>query len=221
LEGEYEIAMTSFQVFNTLYNITSVNNLFYYSTNGGVGWKTLTFNPGAYEINDINTEVQRQMVINGDYTVGGTGNTFSITIAPNLNLGKTQITLSNNYQVDFTKPNNFSTLLGFTSRVLSAGYNLSDNISQIRNYNSIYINTNLTNGILVNNRFRNVIYSTSAYLVPPGYNILLIPNPPRYYPLIVDRIADYRVFITDENGNQLNFNGETIEVQFHLRQTYQ
>ena len=211
--------MTSFQVFNTLFNINTSNNLFYYSTNGGTIWKTLTLNPGAYEIDDINTEIQRQMVINGDYTIGASGNTFSITIAPNLNLGKTQITLLNNYQVDFTKPNNFSTLLGYTSRVLSAAYNLSDNISQIRSNNSIYINTNLTNGILINNRFRNVIYSTSAFLVPPGYNILMIPNPPRYYPLIVNRIADYRVFITDENGNPLNFNGETIEVQFHIRRT--
>ena len=43
------------------------NNTFKYSTDNGKTWKTIRFAIGSYELNQINTEIQRQMIENIDY----------------------------------------------------------------------------------------------------------------------------------------------------------
>ena len=46
---EYEIAMVSFNSFNSIYNISAAlkNNMFYYSNNNGTSWKTLFLQVGG------------------------------------------------------------------------------------------------------------------------------------------------------------------------------
>src|SRR6266853_546834 len=118
---DYKIALRRFDCYNSIYNVTASNNLFYYF-NGTVN-KTITIVPGAYDVGSINTEIQRQMKLLGDVTTVGNQDTFSINLFPNLNTLKSIITLSNNYTVDFTKLNSLRLLLGFDSLVLNAAYN--------------------------------------------------------------------------------------------------
>src|SRR5271154_4543736 len=106
---DYEIALRRFESYNSIYNVTSVNNQFKYF-NGTVN-RTITLSPGAYEINAINSEIQRQMVLFGDYTSVATGNTFSINITGNVSTLKTVITLANGYTVDFTIANSLINIL--------------------------------------------------------------------------------------------------------------
>src|SRR3981189_2759043 len=84
---DYEIALRRFESYNSIYNITTSINQFKYF-NGTVN-RTITIPPGAYEIAAINNEIQRQMVLLGDYTLGATGNTFSINISGNVSTLKT------------------------------------------------------------------------------------------------------------------------------------
>ena len=88
------------------------NNQFKY-LNGTVN-RTITIPPGAYE-GAINTEIQRQIVILGDYTQNATGNTFSINISGNVSTLKSVITLVNGYTIDFTIANSLINILGFNS----------------------------------------------------------------------------------------------------------
>ena len=40
-----------------------------------------TISPGGWDIASLNTKIQRQLQINGDYTSSATGNTFLINIS--------------------------------------------------------------------------------------------------------------------------------------------
>ena len=74
----------------------------------------------------INNEIQRRMIINGDYNVED--GLFYTDIQPNISKLTSIVNITHSsYRVDFTKPNTISTLLGFKSSVLNHGYNKSEN----------------------------------------------------------------------------------------------
>jgi len=66
-EVKYEAALLSIETYNSFPNITHNNNRFNYSVDNGQTWKTITLNTGSYELGHINNEIQRLMIINGDY----------------------------------------------------------------------------------------------------------------------------------------------------------
>jgi hypothetical protein len=87
---KYEAALLSIDTYNSFPNISSddknpltvENNIFKYSTDDGSTWKIITFDTGSYQLADINNEIQRQMVINGDYD--NTNKSYYITITANI-----------------------------------------------------------------------------------------------------------------------------------------
>ena len=207
---DYEVALIRFEAFNTLFNITDVNNLFYY--NNGKEDRIITFSPGAYEVKDINSELQRQIIILGD------SNT-AINISGSTSLVKGIITITGSYTVDFTKPSTFRALLGFEPVILKAGYNISTNIIKIAPINTIYISANICEGSYNNSNQNQAIYSLGAYSVPVGYKIVKEPAPPIYLPVSksTKSLDKCTVKITDENTNLINFNSENITVVLHIR----
>jgi hypothetical protein len=64
---KYEVAFISLMTFNSIPNITEVNNKFKYSTDNGSTWKIITLSKGAYELKEINAAIQREMQVNGDF----------------------------------------------------------------------------------------------------------------------------------------------------------
>ena len=62
---EYEAALLSIDIYNSIPNIIEgKNNLFKYFN--GQDWKVISLKTGAYELDAINNEIKRQMIINGD-----------------------------------------------------------------------------------------------------------------------------------------------------------
>src|SRR5579862_3391139 len=78
---DYEIALIRFEEYNSLYNVTSINNKFRYYN--GTEWKTITLSPGAYEIAAINEEIQRQMTVNKDVKIANDEITYYFKLCPN------------------------------------------------------------------------------------------------------------------------------------------
>ena len=58
---KYEAAFLSLHTYNSILNITETNNKFKYSRDKGVSWKTITFERGAYELEEINLRIRREM----------------------------------------------------------------------------------------------------------------------------------------------------------------
>ena len=58
-DGEYELGLTTFETYNTVPNVTSANNKFYY----GEKDEEITIPEGSYEIKDIAVYLKRAMLL--------------------------------------------------------------------------------------------------------------------------------------------------------------
>src|SRR5688572_8062904 len=105
---DYEAASLSLGTYNSIPNITDKNNKFVYSVDNGGTWKTITLEKDAYSLPQINSEIQRQMIINGDYHDDG----LYINISHSRLSAIVEITHPNR-QINFGFENSIGALLGF------------------------------------------------------------------------------------------------------------
>jgi len=218
---KYEAALLSIDLYNTIPNITKENNIFKYSTDNGNTWKIITLNKGSYELQALNDEIQRQMVINGDYD--SVNNEFYITITANVSELKTIINITNrSYLVDFTVENSIAPTLGFnaaTQPIIPYGYNKSQDVVNITKVNSVLGNVDMISSSYVNGKQSPAIYSFNPNRVSPGYKIDERPNPSLiFYPLNRSSISSIRVWFTDQNNKPVDLRGETVTVKLYIRE---
>ena len=101
---------------------------------------TIELDTGSYELSAISNEIQRLMVVNGDYDPTA-DNPYYIAITANLSELKSIVHISNDsYEIDFNVPNSIGSVLGFTNETIGMGYNESPNIVNIIRVNSILVN---------------------------------------------------------------------------------
>ena len=220
----YEAALISLDTYHSFPNIVSddndpktiENNIFKYSNDDGKTWKTITLDTGSYELSAINSEIQRQMIENGDFDVEN--NSFYINITTNISTLKSVIEITNdNYKVYFGVESSIGPVLGFGPTILSSGYNISPNIVDIMKVNSILVNIDIIEGSYVNGSNSPTIYSFYPN-VAPGYKIIERPTTIIYYPVSNYNIRTMRVWLTDQDGNSVDLRGEMLAVRVALRE---
>ena len=119
--SKYEAALLSVDTYYSFPNITRDNNKFTYSTDSGNSWKTIELDTGCYELTSINDEIQRQMIINGDYNKETSE--FYISITANVSKLKSIVHISHrDYTIDFSKPNTIGSTLGFNNSAVLLSY---------------------------------------------------------------------------------------------------
>src|SRR6266516_1895649 len=221
---KYEAALLSVNLFNSIPNITEENNKFQYSTDNAETWKTITFNKGSYEIQAINDEIQRQMVINGDYDT--INKEFYITVSADIPELKSIINITNkSYYVAFDPENSIGSTLGFSSGnygilILGYGYNKSPAIVDITKTNLVLINVSFISGSYVNGYELPAIYSFDPYKVPPGYKLDDRPNPSlTYYPVNErEKLNSIRIWLTDQNSKPIDLRRERVTIKIQIRE---
>ena len=82
--------------------------------------------------------------------------------------------------------------------------------------NSILVNIDIISGSYVNGSTQPTCYSFFPD-ISPGYKIIENPHNLRYLPLTSDTIHSMTIWITDQNGNELNLRGENLSMRFHQR----
>ena len=210
-----EIALVNLETWYSIANVTSSNNQFKYSTDGGNIWKLVTIETGAYQVEELNDEIQRLMAENGDWD--STGKVYYITISPNLSTLKSVIDITHpDYKIDFTIPNSLRSILGFESKILSNDRNTSDRTVNIIDFNSIFVNCDCIKDSYVNGISSPVIYSFGPK-VSPGYRIAEEPKNPIYLSINRKTLSEFSVWITDQAGSPIDFRGENITCRFHIR----
>ena len=210
----YEAAFLSLETYNSIPNITEKNNIFKYSNDSGVTWKTIILPKDAYEVIQINDEIQRQMIINGDYD--NENNTFYISISISRLSSVVEIDHLN-YKVDFNVSNSIGPTLGFNRELLSKGYNKSPNIIDIMNVNSILVNVDIITGSYVN-KTRNPAIHRFSPNVGPGAKIRERPSPSLiYYPVNRLQFDTIRVWLTDQDKKLIDLQGERITIRIIIR----
>lgn len=214
---QYEAALLSIDMYNSIPNITNENNIFQYSLDDGNTWKTIAFDTGSYQLSAINDELQRLMIVNNDYD--HTHASFYITITANVSKLKSIINITNsNCKVNFNTDSSIGSVLGFKNEVIGAGYNESPNIVDIIKVNSILVNTDIIVGSLVNGFNTPAIYSFFPN-VPPGYKIVERPSPTlTFFSVSKHEISSMKIWLTDQNNNMIDLRGETITVRIGIRE---
>ena len=169
-------------------------------------------------MNDINSYIQLRIRSNESLASGATD---PITISANITTNRVDITIASNYSIDFSQPNTWKDMFGFDPVAIKVnGVTSGVRSARLVAFNAIVINTDLTKNDYLNGKPSTALHSYSAFKVPIGYKMFEKPNPPIYLPLARKVIDKIRVWITDENGNILDFDGEIITIKIHIRQIW-
>ena len=59
---------------------------------------------------------------------------------------------------------------------------------------------------------------TRSFQMSPGYKVFENPHNILYLPITADTIHSITIWLTDQNGNELNLRGENLSTRFHLRE---
>jgi hypothetical protein len=217
---EYEAAFLSLETYNSIPNITEKNNTFKYSIDNASTWKIIKLPVDAYEYTQIADEIHRQMVENNDFKTeeDEAKNAFYINFSICRLSSLIEIT-NPTYKIDFGVENSLGPTLGFSTEVLSHGVHKSPKIVDITNISSILINVDFIEGGYVNKTYSQAIHNFSPK-VGPGYKIFEQPSPELiFYRVSKDFIPDVRVWLTDQNKNIINLQGERITVRILIKET--
>ncbi len=99
----FECALIWFSAYNTIFNFDDSNNKFIFSHNAGINWTIITIPSGAYEIKQLNSEIQRQMTELKRFDT--VNNKHYITLSVDLTRSRILIDIMHpNYQIDFNQP---------------------------------------------------------------------------------------------------------------------
>lgn len=216
INGNFGMALESLSLWYSWYNISSDYNntqLRYYN---GSAWKNVSITPGLYGVTDINTYLQNQMLANGDFTTGAGGNIFYISLTPDYNTFKLQVTVSNSYQLDLSIGNLYL-LLGFNPIIVTSTQQGTNNINISNGVDRVLVHLDCITGSWLGSSSSDVLYSFSPDGSPSS---LLQIKPYRLIYLPMNRsgyLNSLRVYITDQQGRRLNLNGETVSLQLALR----
>lgn len=207
---EWEAALLDFTTYNSIPNITEgKNNKFYYRTNiiNNEPTQFVSFKTGSYEIDDINKVLQKKL---------GEKN---IKIEANNSLLKAEVTSA--YYIDFSKNESIGDILGFpkTTPLLEPNKtHIGSKTVNINQINIINITCNIIHGSYLDGVNKHILHSFYPS-VEPGFKVIEKPHNLVYLPLNTSRISDIVLNVLDQDGNLVNFRGETITVRIHIKTT--
>ena len=209
----YEIALTSLETYYSFPNINTSNNHVKISFDAGESWLDVRIPVGCYEIMAINTELQRFIM----QKTGDKKAEKRIILSPNPNTLRCVLeVLDAKCRVDFDDDDSLCTVLGFDRKVYTVGRHESEHIVNILSVNSILVHCDVIESSRLNGIEAPVIY-TFFPDASPGDKIVSTPRHLIYIPLTLNVITRMTCWVTDQNGSELDLQGEELTLTFHVK----
>lgn len=207
-DREWEAALLDFATYNSIPNVSeNVNNkLHFMKSINETSSEVVELKTGAYEITDINRELQSLL-----------GKSVIELKANNNNL-RSEIKCK--YFLDFTQTGTIGELLGFPrdSPLLEPNtMHTSPSTVNINKINAINITCNIVQGSYKDGSNGHILH-TFYPSVPPGFKIVEKPHNLIYLPLNTSHISDIVLNVLDQDGNLVDFRGEIVTLRLHIRQ---
>jgi len=145
---DYYVSLISFDCSSLFPNIfKDQNDKLYYIENNVE--KSLPFASGAYEVEDINSFIQKNIP------------NESIKLSMEKGNGRCIVQLKDGFKLDFTKENTFKKILGFDGVIVDKPLTISPNLCNVIVSNKIFINVNIVKGSMFEGRSSNILHSFS------------------------------------------------------------
>lgn len=209
---DYGLSLLSFHSYNSIANIKEGPNKFHYYENNDTSIEKIIVIPtGAYEIANIESYIQNQLLPTSDRDID---KVFSLK--PNNNTLQCEI-YSSVHGINFQANDSIRNILGFSPRILEPNQkhtsDLPVNIVKVR---TIHIDSNITSGAFYNDKPSHTIYEF-AIRSNPGYAIDETPRNLIYLPVNKREITNITLIVLDQNFNFVNFRGEEIIIRLELK----
>lgn len=205
---KYALGLIGLHTFNTIPNITTKNNKFYYD-----GDKVISIPPGAYEITDIEAYLQNTLA-NSTSSSEKEKNAI-ISLKPNNNTIKCE--LKSRFEIDFTHEDSIGRTLGFSAKLLTANTKHESELPvRIIKVLTIRVECNITTGAYSNTCLSHVLYEF-APSVEPGFAINIEPRNIIYLPIHINSIENITISLIDQDGEPVDFNSERIVIRLELK----
>lgn len=221
-DGDYELGLTHFETYNTIPNVDSTNNKFYFDDND----EEITIPVGTYELKAIARHLKKAVLRKrrpktseeDDFGSAEEDDKTERLFVLRANENTMRCELWSAYRVNFAKPNTVGSLLGFSSdRVLKPRrWYESDKPVNIMFINVIRVECNITAGAYSNDKPAHIIHEFAPN-VAPGYKLTEKPTQIIYLPVITKYVTEITVRIVDQNDRPINFRGEEITIRLHVR----
>lgn len=197
----YALGLVTLLTFNSIPNISEGNNKFY------IGNQVIALPTGSYEISEIEAyilQILRQRDIN-----------INFSLKPNNSTLRSEIKSSE--PIDFQPQDSIANILGFDHRLLIAStLHISNSPVNITKVNSLRVECSITTGAYVNDQKVHTIHEFFPN-EPAGFKIIEVPKQIIYLPVSVKTIDYIQLRIVDQDGDLVDFRGETITIRLHIK----
>ena len=210
----YEIALTSLETYYSFPNIDATNNHVEISFDEGKSWLDIRVPVGCYEIDAINNELQRFiMQKTGDKKAG-----TRLALSPNRNTVHCELNIMDaKWRVNFdVGDDSLCSVLGYERKVYAVGEHKSVHIVDILSVNTILVHCDIIESSRLNGIAAPLIYAFFPDAAP-GDKIISVPRHLIYIPLTLNVISRMTCWVTDQNGKDLNLQGEELTLTFHVK----
>ena len=214
----YELGLASFTTCNIVYNINPSNNSFSVSTKQNKNQFIIT--PGAYELKELFSRMKKlifeKFQVDGEDTNNKKIKVSPIELKVDIPTARIDLYIKTGYSFSFSS--GLGEFLGFQKNAYSKN-SRSEKRTNITDITTVNVMCNIVQGSYQNGVRDQCIYDFPYGTVPHGYQIIQLPNPPDFVPIIpMNHIYEITIKIVDQNENLIDFNGEDISITLILKQ---